>query len=148
MTWGAYGAWGTGAAAWGTGTVLPPPTIITATPAIVARRGGTTVTLVGTNFFDPMTIEILSGTFPAYTVEGTGYYFDPAYDLRENKVYFGTPALPDGIYHIRATTSGGTAVGIGLLDYRLFAEEHKALGVRGKFARVWDTGPRILSGGV
>lgn len=156
MTWG-IGPWGAGAP-WGTGVLLPPPTLIgvssdpgptasTTGPAVIDENGGTVCLLLGTNFFDPITIEILIGGSGAYTVVGTGYVFDPRYDLEQNRCYFGAPALERGLYHLRATTAGGTSgVLVNALAARQFAEEFKTLSVRGKFSSKWETGPRILRG--
>lgn len=156
MSWGT-GPWGSGSP-WGTGAALPPPTLIaitsdpgptasTSSPAVVAERGGTICTLVGTNFADPMTVEILRGGGGAYTVVAEGYIFDPRYDIQRGRCYVGAPALEVGLYSVRVTTAGGTSgVLADVLASRRFAEEFKTLSVRGKWAPVWATGPRLLRG--
>ncbi len=154
MTWG-KGPWGAGSP-WGTGVTLPPPVLLsvfsfppapvdTTDPAVIARRGGTVCLVSGNNFFDPVTIDILTGGPGAYTVVATGYVFDPEFDVERNRVFFGAPALQDGTYSVRVTTDGGVSgVLDNVLEARLFAEEFKTLSVRGKFSTAWDTGPRIL----
>jgi len=162
VSWG-VGPWGAGSP-WGTGTVLPPPSLIgvssqpgpTATrsnPAVIARRGGTICTALGTNFFTRETrpyidVELLIGGAGAYTVVGTGYVFDPAFDILRNKVHFGAPALQDGLYHLRITTDGGASTVLeNVIEARLFAEEYKSISVRAKYAPVWKTGTRFLREG-
>lgn len=156
MTWG-IGPWGAGSP-WGTGTALAPPTLIgvssspgptasSSGPAVVDENGGTICTLIGTNFADPTTIDILVGGPGSYVVVAQGYIFDVRYDLRANRIVFGAPALERGLYHVRATTGGGpTSVLSNVIAARRFAEEHKTLSVRGKFSSTWETGPRILRG--
>lgn len=161
MTWGT-GPWGSGSP-WGTGVTLPPPTLIgvssdpgetapTTNPAVVAIRGGTICKALGTNFFTRdsrpfIDIEILTGGPGAYVVVGTGYVFDPDFDIKSNLVFFGAPALARGLYHVRVTTDGGTSnVLTDAIAARLFAEEYKTVSVRGKFAPKWATGPRLLRG--
>lgn len=156
MTWG-VGPWGSGSP-WGTGAVLPPPTLIsvssdpgptapTSNPAVIAKRGGTVCIVLGTNFADPLTIELLTGSSGSYTVVGSGYVFDPRYDLLRNRCYFGAPTLEVGLYHLRVTTPGGVS---GVLEdviaSRLFADEFKTVSVRGKFSPRWATGQRLLRG--
>ena len=156
MSWG-IGPWGSGSP-WGTGTVLAVPTLVsvasepdatapTMSPAVVAEQGGTICRLFGTNFADPMTVEIGLGSTLSFTKLGEGYIFDPEFDLRSNRVFFGAPALERGLYSIRVVTAGGTSnVLEDVLSARLFAEEYKTISVRGKFSAKWRTGPRILKG--
>jgi hypothetical protein len=157
VTWGGAGTWGAGAA-WGTGggedipaptlagvSTTPPPLAIGASPAVVAERGGTVATAFGTNFFDPLTIDILDSFS---VVVANGYVFDPEFDLQQSRVIFGVPALEVGLYGLRITTaSGTTGILTDAIESRLFAEEYKTLSVRGKYSRVWKTGPRILREG-
>jgi len=162
MSWGT-GPWGTGSP-WGIGTVLPPPTLIgvssqpgptaqKANPAVIARRGGTVCTAFGTNFFTReerpfIDVELLAGSVGSYEVVGTGYVFDFEFDILRNKVFFGTPSLQDGLYHLRIRTDGGeSGVLENVIEARLFAEEYKTISVRGKYAPVWKTGPRFLREG-
>jgi len=113
--------------------------------ALVERRGGTVVTISGTNFRDPLTIEILTGASPSFTVVGTGFLFDPEFDLLSNRAFVGMPALEDGTYHLRVTTEGGVSnVILDALEWDLFPEEYKIHRTRKGFARVWDVGPRFL----
>lgn len=156
MTWGT-GPWGAGSP-WGTGSTLPPPSLIgvssspgptaqTAGPAVVDENGGTVCLVVGNNFFDPMTIDILTGGPGAYTVVGTGYVVTPKFDLQRNRCYFGAPALERGLYHIRVTTAGGVSgVLHDAIAAREFADEFKTVSVRSKYASKWETGPRRLRG--
>lgn len=142
MTWG-IGPWGAGSP-WGTGVTLPPPTLIGVSPAIVDTEGGSGITLLGTNFYDPMTVDVLHGGL----VVGTGIIFDPEFDLQQNRVYVGLPALAVGFYDLQVTTDGGSSpILVGALEYRVFANDFKVVSVRSKWAAVWNTGPRILSGG-
>lgn len=168
MTWGT-GTWGSGSP-WGTGEALPPPTLISVSsepgatasrsePAVVARRGGTILRVIGTNFFDPVTVEILRGGAGAYEVVGEAYVFDPEFDVAPNRIICGAPAFGapvaslggdrpgDGLYHVRVTTDGGTTEVLeDTIEARLFAEENKTLAVRNKYSRQWVAGPRVLSG--
>lgn len=156
MSWGT-GSWG-GSAAWGTGVTLPPPALIGVSsdpgptaprtgPAVVDVLGGTVCLLLGTNFVDPMTIDIGLGVGGGFTALARGYIFDPEFDLEANRVYFGAPALEAGLYNVRVTTGGGeSGVLAGALAARPFADEYKVASVRGKFSTKWATGPRILRG--
>lgn len=156
MTWGSSGPWGAGSP-WGTGSTLPPPSLVaiaseadtdapTVNPAVVNELGGTICTLVGTNFSDPITIDILAGGPGAYSVVATGYVFDPEFDLKSNRVIFGAPALGIGTYSVRVTTEGGTSnVLQDVIAARTFADEYKTLSVRSKWAPKWSTGSRELS---
>lgn len=156
MTWGT-GSWGT-TNPWGTGTALPPPTLVAVSsepgptaprsnPATVAIKGGTVCQAFGTNFFDPMTVQIGTGNAFSFTALLEGYIFDPAFDLRSNSVYFGAPRLLEGLYSLRVVTEGGPSnVLENVISARLFADEFKTVSVRGKFAPKWKTGPRILRG--
>ena len=113
---------------------------------------GTILTITGTNFFasedEPfITIEVLIGTLGFYTVVGTCFVFDPEFDIARNRIFAGSPALLQGLYHLRVTTEGGVSnVLEDVLAARLFAEEYKTLSVRGKFGPKWRTGPRLLRG--
>jgi hypothetical protein len=105
-------------------------------------------TALGTNFFDPATVQILTGGPGGYVVVGTGYIYDAEFDLKRNKLFFGAPALEDGLYHLRITTDGGeSGVLEDVLEARLFSEEYKTVSVRGKYAGVWKTGSRVLREG-
>jgi hypothetical protein len=150
VTWGDGGSWGSGSP-WGTGAALPPPTLIsvasplaisTGLPAIVERRGGTVCRVLGTNFFDPLTIEILR----AAVVVGTGYLFDAEFDLNRTRAFVGMPALADGFYDLRVTTEGGDSnVLTDALEYRLVSEQVKIHRVRIGYSAPWITGPRLLT---
>jgi hypothetical protein len=108
----------------------------------VERRGGTVIKVLGENFFDPMIVEVLR----AGLVVGTGYIFDPEFDLERNRAFVGMPALADGFYDLRVTTDGGTSgVLVDALEYRLFSEQTKIHRVRVGLAAPWVTGPRILT---
>lgn len=156
MTWGT-GPWGSGSP-WGTGSVLPPPSIIAVSsepgltaektaPAVVDELGGTICRVVGTNFYDPTTIELLIGGPGAYEVVANGYVVDAVFDLRANYVVFGSPALALGLYHLRVTTEGGeSSVLENVIASRAFAKDHKIVSVRSKYAPKWRTGPRYLKG--
>lgn len=156
MSWGT-GPWGI--TPWGTGTVQPPPSLISVSsdpgetapssdPAVVAIKGGTVCRIFGTNFFDPITIEIGLGAGLGFVPLAEGFVFDPELDLRRNRVYFGAPRLERGLYSVRVTTEGGTSnVLEDVIAARLFAEEFKTISVRGKYAPKWATGPRILRRG-
>jgi len=141
-------SWGTGAyglTSWGIGTTTPVPVLIGITPGLVARRGGDVIQLFGTGFTDPALVEVLSGPVVPYTLEGTCYVFDPEFDVKRNVIWAGTPALDDGVYHLRVTTDGGpSAVLVNALTYELFSEEVKALKVRQGLNWKWRAGRRML----
>lgn len=152
MSWGT-GPWGTGA--WGTGSAAPVPTLIGVSPGVVARRGGDVITVLGTGFRRPITIEVLQGGL----VVGTCYAFEAdilndekvggnlnLFALTRTRVYAGTPALEDGVYDLRVTTDGGSSgILVGALTYELFAEEVKVQRVRQGFMAKWRAGRRLLS---
>jgi hypothetical protein len=116
-------------------------------PAVVNELGGTVCLAIGTDFADPITVEILIGGSGAYVVVGTGYVVNPRYDVERNRVFFGAPQLTRGLYHVRVTTDGGTSPVLeNVIAARLFADEYKTVSVRGKFSPRWATGPRILRG--
>lgn len=163
MTWGT-GPWGSGSP-WGVGALvtLPPPSLVATSsepgpiapasgPAVIACRGGTICRIVGTNFVADevapyVQIDFLIGTGGSYTQVGTGYVFDPTFDVSRNRLTFGSPRLEPGLYHVQVTTPGGAS---GVLEdafaARYFADEYKTTAVRGKFSPKWATGPRILRG--
>jgi hypothetical protein len=160
VTWGTtpWGLW-----PWGSITPLagplPPPTIVgvasypgptapASSPAVIDENGGTICLVVGTNFYDPITIDFLTGPGGGpYTVVAQGYVFDPRFDLTQTRCMFSAPALERGLYHVRVTTGGGSsAVLEDAFAARRFADEFKTVSVRGKFSPVWETGPRILRG--
>jgi len=139
MPWGT-GPWGI--TPWGIAGPIFAPTLIGVSPGIVSRLGGDVVTIVGTNFSDPIVIEILL----AGDVVGTCYVFDVEFDLDSTRIHAGTPALDDGVYDMQVTTTAGpSAVLIGALEYRLFAEQMKAQRVNIGFAAPWAVGSRLLS---
>lgn len=153
MTWGT-GSWGAGSP-WGIGASAPPPTIIAVSSVeptapltggqVVARRGGDVIKIVGSNFVNPITIEVLNA---GLEVVGTCYPFDDLglFALKPNTVFCGTPALPDGLYSLRVTTVGGSSTVLeDALQYELFAEEMKTQRVRVGLMRKWKAGRRLLS---
>ena len=141
MTWGT-GPWGAGGP-WGSGSAAPPPTLIGVSPEIVDREGGTIVLILGTNFADDMEVEIRK----AGAAVGTGYIFDPRFDVSLNRAYVGMPALDDGVYDLRVTTSGGVVDLLNALDVREHANEYPVVSCRSKWSLPWSVGPRIMSGG-
>lgn len=160
MSWG-LGTWGA-LSPWGTGAVTPPPTLIAVGTTDIDVLGGDVTTVVGTNFLDPMVVEFLQGgvVIGASTIPGSAYadsvtagtargiILDPRYDISPNRVYVGTPALAAGVYDVRVTTEGGvSAVLVGALTAKPVAMEHRVLSMRSKWARAWQVGPRLLSGG-
>lgn len=115
---------------------------------LVDVLGGDVIQIIGTEFEDSMTIEILTGPGGGpYTSVGTCYTFDPRYDLTTTRVFTGTPPLAAGKYHLRITNTAGSVVLEDALDYQPFAEEVKVNRARAGFARQWATGRRILVGG-
>ena len=142
MSWGTDD-WGT--APWGIGVSGVLSTVVGVTPGRVAVRGGTMLTVVGTNFTSPATVHVMSGPSNALVVEGTCSLFDAAFDLTASRLFVGAPALAVGTYHIRVTTAAGA--GVPLLDaltYRVFAEEVRVHRNRSSWASAWRTGPRWL----
>lgn len=151
MTWG-IGPWGAGSS-WGAGVAVPAPTltnvvadvpegISTNGPAVVDARGGTVLSLLGTGFSAPATVEVLAGG----SVVAEAFLFDDVFDLSRTRVYVGSPALEPGLYGVRVTTEGGVAELADAIAARPFADEYKTASTRGKFAPKWLTGPRILRG--
>lgn len=152
MSWG-LGPWGI--SPWGTGNEAPPPAIGgVASPlggpgplggALVEVRGGTVISIVGTDFFAPMTVEVLVGAGAPFSVVGTCFIWDYEFDLRNNRVFAGTPKLPAGLYHLRVTTDGGPSpVFLDAIEAVPFAEEVKVQRVRRAWAPIWKVGPRVL----
>jgi hypothetical protein len=110
----------------------------------VEIRGGTVIGIVGTDFFAPVTIDVLIGGGPFVSV-GRCFVWDYEFDLKNNRIFAGTPALAAGLYHLQVTTDGGpSAVLLNALEYVPFAEEMKVQRARRSFAPVWKTGPRVL----
>lgn len=143
MTQWGTGGWGTGT--WGSGSQEgDPPFLGAISPAIADTRGGTVISVFGSNFVDPMSVEIIDPI--GGEVLGTAYYFEAQLDLRNSKLLVGFPALPAGTYGVRITTPAGTsAVLPDAITYKLFAEEAKVHRVRRAWAPVWATGERLLS---
>lgn len=138
--WG-LGEWGLDE--WGSpGVSADPPLLVGVFPGVANVAGGTVVLLLGANFQDPMTVEVLlSGQFKDVAVIA-----DARYDLTKNRVYVGLPALPIGTYDIKATTALGDFTLENAVEYRLFAEELKVETARRKWARAWNLGVRLLVG--
>jgi len=152
VTWG-LGSYGI--SPWGTGVVAPPPGLAAVSSPhggpgplggqIVEVRGGTVITIAGMDFFGPVLIEVLEGAGPPFNVVGKCFVWDYEFDLKNNRIFAGTPALPAGLYSLRVTTDGGVSpVLLDCLEYVPFAEEMKVQRVRRSFAPVWKTGPRVL----
>lgn len=115
---------------------------------LVDILGGDVIQIIGTEFEDPMLIEILSGPLGGpYVVEGVCYTWDPRYDLTTTRIFTGTPPLPAGKYHLRVTNSIASAILEDALDYQPFAEELKVNRVRSGLAEPWRSGRRLLVGG-
>lgn len=145
MGWGT-GEWGS--STWGSteSDALPPPSLIDVSPGLVARRGGDVVTVVGEHFDASTKIEILSGNaVDGFVKEADGYIFDPDFDVTGNRLFFGSPALNDGTYHVKVITDFGDAILEDALTYELFAEEMKIQRVHIGFATVWKAGRRLLT---
>lgn len=141
MPWGTS-PWGLGP--WGGGA---PVIDLVVTPwggGIVDVLGGDVITIGGSNFADPVLIEVLFGG----NVVGTCYVFDPRYDVSASRIYCGTPALAQGTYDVRVTTDAGTSTLVGALTYEPIADQLKVERVRISLARVWSAGPLVLRGGV
>lgn len=157
MTWG-IGPWGSGSP-WGTGTILPPPTISSVRsdpgptagssgPSVIDEEGGSILTVHGTNFDEAMIVELVLGGPGTYAAVAECYIFDARYDVTRSRCYVGTPAVERGLYHVRVTTTGGMSnVLEDVVAARDFAYRRKVLEARSKFSPKWDTGPRILRGG-
>lgn len=151
MTWG-LGTFGI--SPWGTGITAPPPGLAAVSSphgagplggSLVEVRGGTVITIAGTDFFSPVLIEVLEGAGAPFNVVGTCFVWDYEFDLKNNLIYAGTPALPAGLYSLRVTTDGGPSpVLLDCLEYVPFSEEMKVQRARRGFAPVWKTGPRVL----
>lgn len=134
-------AWGTGP--WGVGAWggIGGPTFMGVAPVLLDTKGGTGITIFGSNFRDPTTVDILDGS---NIVVGRCYYFEARLDLRSNKLLVGTPPLPAGSYGIQITTPSGTSpIFPNVLTYAPFADEGKVLRMRRRFASIWATGERI-----
>ncbi len=128
------------------GGSAPPVILEVLTPdnGIVDVLGGDVITILGLNFADPMTAEILSGVFP-YTLEAETFMFDARYDLTKSTARYGAPPMPAGTYHVRITTPSGTTVLVDAITYAPVSHELKVDRMRGAFASVWATGDRYLS---
>lgn len=137
------GVWGTGS--WGTGSwgAVPAPALAVVSPGLADVKGGTVVGLFGTNFFDPMLVELLDGG--GITVVGRAYYFEARLDLRAGKALVGLPPLPVGSYGLRLTTPAGVSPIVpNAVTYAVFAEQTKVQRARRQWSSAWATGPRIL----
>lgn len=140
MTWG-YSPWGIGP--WGG---APPVVDLVSTPwgaGIVDVLGGDVITIGGSGFYDPVTIEVLL----MGTVVGTCFVFDARYDVSKSRIYCGTPALDAGTYDVQVTTGAGSSLLAGALVYEPIAQQGKVERVRLGFASPWATGRRMLRGG-
>ena len=120
---------------------VAPVTITGVSDAIVPRRGGLVLEITGTGYDATAVVELEQ----AAVVHGTGYIFDPDFDVTATTMFVGLPPLPDGVYDLRVTAALGTAISALAIEYRLFAEETKVMHVRGSFAQPWRVGPRILT---
>jgi len=139
MPWGT-GPWGE--TPWGTGVEFPPPVLSGISPTILAEQGGTVLKILGENFFAPVQVDVLD----AGVVIASGFVFDAEFDVEQNRIFAGMPALPTGVYDLRITTPGGDSNTLfDVLDYRLFADESKVQRVRIGFAQPWRTGPRLFT---
>ena len=119
-------------------------TITGVSDAIVPRRGGLVLEITGTGFTDAAMVTLEQAT----VAQGTGYIFDADFDVTATAIFVGLPPLPDGVYDLRVTVGGDTALSVGAIEYRLFAEETKVMRVRGSFAQPWRTGARILTNNI
>ncbi len=138
MSWGT-GGWGVGG--WGVGGSTDTPTLAGVSPGILDIEGGDVITIVGSNFYYPVVVELLQ----ANVVLGSCYMFDPEFDLTASKLIVGTPALPQGAYDLRVSTNNGLeATLLNALTYKVFAEEVRTHQGRAKWASAWRTGPRYL----
>jgi hypothetical protein len=104
------------------------------------KRGGTVIEIHGNNFDDTAVIEIKSG---AVTL-GTGYIFDPVFDVTSTKLYVGLPAVAPGTYDLSVTVGVTSATLANALVYVLFAEDSKIHEARRGFSSAWRVGPRIF----
>ena len=105
------------------------------------KRGGTVVEVTGTGFTNAMVVEVLL----AAAVVGTGYIFDPEFDVTSTSAFVGLPALPPSVlYDIRVTVGVDTGTLSNALFPLLYAEESKVHEARRGFSNVWDTGPRLF----
>ncbi len=145
MTWG-LGSYGLGPYGGG----IAPTILGVSTPwpgAQLDVLGGDILVVTGTNFAAPMTCELLSGVGPSYVVEGEGYMFDARYDLKKSIAYYGSPALREGIYHVRLANPSGSFVLHDAVAYVIVAHELKPDRVRSAYATPWQVGNRYLSTG-
>ena len=138
MSWGT-GGWG--AEGWGVGGTASAPTLTSVSPGVLDVEGGDVITIVGSNFFYPVVVELLQ----ASVVLGTCYMFDPEFDLTASRLIVGSPALPTGIYDLKVSTPNGLeATLVSALTYKVVAEEVRTHQGRAKWASAWLTGPRYL----
>jgi hypothetical protein len=132
---------------------MPAPTLTTITavrpasiPNVCDVAGGTVVLIVGTNFAPPVTIRVRSGSDDILDNEGKparGFVWDVQRNLTATQIYAGMPALAAGTYNVAVITDEGTSNEIAV-EYRLYAEEHRVLSARQKFAKRWRAGARFL----
>jgi hypothetical protein len=133
--------------------LFPVPTITTITvqrpshePNVCDVHGGSLVAIVGTGFIAPVEVRIQVAGEYVSDLEGKiarGYIWDPLRNMTRTLIYAGMPALSAGAYDVSIVTDGG-ASNVVSVTYRLFAEEHRVLSVRQKFAKTWRTGSRFL----
>lgn len=156
MSWGT-GPWGAGSPWGSTLATAAPPTLAgvasatisiasSSSPAVVDRLGGTVITLLGSGFTLDATVEIYTATLG---VVAYASIVRPELDVvaAGSKIYAGCPALEPGTYGVRVVTPGGSSELADAIAAREFADAHKIVSVRGKWAPRWATGPRILHGG-
>lgn len=128
----------------------PPSGVDANYPAPIDIQGGSVLVLVTENVvaseLEPfVTVEFLTGGPGLYVVHARGHINTPARDVSLERVFVATPALEPGLYHVRVTTEEGVSnVEEDAVLAQAFAERHKVLATRAKWASAWDTGPRRL----
>lgn len=105
------------------------------------KRGGTVIEITGAGFDSSAVVSVLDTGTPV----GTGYIFDPVFDVTATKLYVGMPAVDPGTYDLSVTVGSDTGVLVGALIYVLFSEENKLHEVRRNWGSNWEVGVRILS---
>jgi hypothetical protein len=123
-------------------------------PGVVELRGGSTISVVGTGFVEPIELIITHGSAGSLVEIGRGFMWDPKYDLTPTTAKFGLPSSDfAGSHNIELIVAGvSTGVIFDVLEYTLHCERHKLHKVRSSWAKPWRVGPRIfpvaVSGGL
>lgn len=141
-------SWGTGSYGvnpYGAGVSNSPPVTSAAGPSELDVLGGDILVVTGSDFFttdaDPIQVRFMQSG----QIKGTGFLFDPFFDLNPTRAIVGSPALPAGVYDLRVDTGAGQgSILASAVTYKVMSEEVKVHQARAKWASLWNAGPRLL----